>query len=742
MRFWRLSIWLRAAMVALMLCSGVAVADHNVTVEMYYNGAWQTVPAYTRDGISLSRGAPGEGQDSPPSGVGLTLDNRDGSKNPRNPNSPLYGLAGRNTPLRVSADSSVRATVEASSWAPQRAIKGDAWTELQGGGILRRLQQGKTPLKSSLERAIRASNPLAFWPLTDGKDATALQSGIGGDPLVLSGVRPGVVDGPAGQSTVFPDVASSGTPVSARGPLPTGIPAAGWGIEFMTYIGHAAVAGETPDLVALQWSVPGSDPWQVFIGEDSSTGPYIIVAGKISGVDASVYNTSTPDFGWNHVLVTFFQFGGVVLVRLNVNGINLGTTDAQNVAGTIVPPSGDLIVGQTEAPVIPEYMESASVGMVAMYGTAGVTNHSDAAFGYAGERAGVRFVRVLNEEGITATVVGDEDDTQPMGPQPVDTLVSIVRECVHTDAGLMHEPRDSIGLAMRTGRDLYNQSSVLSLNFASGGVAVPLAPVLDDQNIRNDVKAVRRNGSAAQAVKSSGPLNVSDPVDDPEGVGRYDVQVDVNPSIDERLLAHANWHLHKGTVDEPRYPQVVVDLDAVPVLTSAVNALDIGDKISITNLPADWYQGTATLIVLGVKESFPAGAGDYRRKVTLNTVPASAYEVGIVGANDGSTDLRGAAVDTDNSTLSSGINSSVTSFSVTSVNGTVWTTDSNDWDPARNGGGLYIVVGGEEMRVTNISGASSPQTFTVVRSTNGVVKTAGHAAGAPVHVRYPVRVGL
>ena len=41
-------------------------------------------------------------------------------------------------------------------------------------------------------------------------------------------------------------------------------------------------------------------------------------------------------------------------------------------------------------------------------------------------------------------------------------------------------------------------------------------------------------------------------------------------------------------------------------------------------------------------------------------------------------------------------------------------------------------VGGERVTVTNITGASSPQTFTVTRSVNGVVKA--HTSGTDVRL--------
>jgi hypothetical protein len=49
-----------------------------------------------------------------------------------------------------------------------------------------------------------------------------------------------------------------------------------------------------------------------------------------------------------------------------------------------------------------------------------------------------------------------------------------------------------------------------------------------------------------------------------------------------------------------------------------------------------------------------------------------------------------------------------------------------------NDGAFDIRVGGEVVTVTAISGASSPQTFTVTRSVNGVVKA--HSGGAAVEL--------
>lgn len=69
----------------------------------------------------------------------------------------------------------------------------------------------------------------------------------------------------------------------------------------------------------------------------------------------------------------------------------------------------------------------------------------------------------------------------------------------------------------------------------------------------------------------------------------------------------------------------------------------------------------------------------------------------------------------DDSTLAGGVTNSATALSVAIASSTLWTTDPTEMP-------IPITLGGEQMWVTAISGASSPQTFTVLRSVNGVVK--------------------
>lgn len=730
-------------------CSGAAVADHAVQVELFYGGAWRSAPAYVRDGISISRGAGGEGQDAPPSAASLTLDNRDGTYSPRNPTSALYGLAGRNTPMRVTADGSVRSVTEAASWKPQTSVgRHDAWTAVEGGGILRRLQQGRTPLRGSLPRQMAGLSPVAWWPLTDGRDSDYAASGLpGGTPMTeLGAVDWAAVTGPGGDRSPVPQFM---TGESYCGSLWAPVNITG---EFTI---DAWVRFESPGLdnraIALMWFTTGTavSQWELEVGTSSfDEVPFFTVSRHLPGSTSATSGDLPIDNDFHRLRVKARQIDpATVGARTYIDDTQIGSEST--FAGTlgtlthVAVGNYGLAFGTDPLNDIPYGVTSLSVAHLSVWDSiddADLPTYA-AGTGYAGETAGERFLRLGVEEGVTTLVDGDETDTQAMGPQPTATLVDLLRECVRTDDGLMCEPRGQLGLTMRPGRSRYNQTAALALSFAAGGQIGPgLAPLLDDQGVRNDVTAQRRDGTSARAVRTSGPLNINDPVDDPQGVGRVDTTVDINTAGDAVVPTHASWHLAKGTQEEPRWPQVTVDLDAAPSLTAAVNAVEIGDVITIDDLPADWATEQVRLLVIGIRETFPGGAGDYRRLVTFVTQPASIFEIGLVGANDGSTDLRGMAVDTDLSTLASGITATATSLSVASTGGVLWSTTASDSNPALNGGGLYVSVGGETMRVTAVTGASSPQTVTVVRSVNGVVKA--HSAGTPVHMRYPTRVGL
>jgi hypothetical protein len=85
--------------------------------ELFYNGVWNDITGDMRDtsALTITRGRNSESTRADPSAASAVVDNRNGTYSPRDPLSPLYGLIGRNTPIRHSV------------------FAGGAWLKLAGG---------------------------------------------------------------------------------------------------------------------------------------------------------------------------------------------------------------------------------------------------------------------------------------------------------------------------------------------------------------------------------------------------------------------------------------------------------------------------------------------------------------------------------------------------------------------------------------------------------------------------------
>jgi hypothetical protein len=322
------------------------------------------------------------------------------------------------------------------------------------------------------------------------------------------------------------------------------------------------------------------------------------------------------------------------------------------------------------------------------------------------EQADARMTRVTDEKDVPFTTESSYV-TALMGAQKPTDFLSIMDECATADAGLLFESRDALSLRYRPLAELHNDDAVLTLDYAGSQVAPPFEPVRDDQMVRNAVTAKRTDGGEATFEQTVGRYSVSDPVDG--GVGRYDSTVTVNVRSDNQLGNVAGWAVHLGTWDEPRTPTVTVIPDELSdELADAVFAVDVGDRIDITNLSALGIYDTVSLLVLGYTETWDSAV----QRITFNCVPQRPYRVvRLDTAGMGKLDSLG-------TTLNEDLDTTETSVEVAVSDAGLWSTTATP---------ITITVGGEVMTVTNVTGASSPQTFTVTRSVNGVVKT--HSTG-------------
>lgn len=601
---------------------------------------------------------------------------------------------------------------EVSSWPQKWDTSGqDIYVQVGTAGIMQRLSLGNAPTQSVLRRAFLrdSTTPIVYWPCEDSINASLMASGIGGDPLrVLVG------------TSVF----ASSTLAIASGPLVefgTGV----WGaiIPTYTFTGQRcqlrfvlSVASGGPGAFLRTLSVlafTGTiNRLQIFTDGTSTTGGLSLTAYAADG--STIYTTGAVECGLDgvpiQVSLEWATSGSNVIVSCNV--LKQGSTTTTSITGGDHTITSQTIGVATYIVLNEDLTQAASTAMghIAFYNTfealttVSVYTQFNA---WQGETAGARLLRLCGEESVPFLYVGNLSDTAAMGYQTSQPLIALVTECVSADLGMVYEARGEGGICYTTRTALYNQAASVDLNYSNHVIANPFEPIDDDLLTKNDITVPRTGGSSVRAQLLTGRLSVNNP--GAGGVGRYSQSVTaVNVLSDGQLADIANWLLHLGTVDETRYPSVPVNLanpDTVSAgLDSPMLSLDVGNRGTISNPKSGQTPDQISQLVLGYIETLNA----FIDTIAINCAPESPYEINIL--DDGISRL-----DSTDSTLSAGVTSSATSISVATTSGTLWTTASGDFP-------FDIGVSGERMTVTNITGTSSPQTFTVTRSVNSVSK--------------------
>jgi hypothetical protein len=682
---------------------------NQVTVEIETApGTWLDITAdvYQRDKIVISRGRSDEQSQASPQRMAFTIDNRGGKFSPRNPNSVLFGKIGRNTPVRckIDNDSYTRFYGDIPGIAPRwDEAHADNYIQVEAYGILRRLGQGQPTVSSALRDWVLSQSTLAaYYPLSGGEDTTYSQNlapGKTGSFRSSSGAifKYGVDMNAAWLGT--------GMELNATGDLP-----------FMEGTGNAMASNAALDFVfqSPAMGVLDVELWpsmdsiftlRLNTSADACTaqvswydGNDTILTGTATGVIPALQDTDLhtcrfqlatvagPDIQWSAYidgqLITSGTFGlGIGLSWLPMFRFHYSRFTNQ----TVMNMAHLTLWADNTLANIPT-----------------VTDYSDAAFAYTGETAIDRITRVCTDGGISILTSPAVLGSMPMGPQFTETRLEQIRECEATDMGILLERQTVPGLLYLSRTSLYNQAAQFTLAYNAGQVFPPLEPVDDDQITRNDVTATRREGGSDRYTVDTGPLSTQDP---PDGVGRYETDLTVNPETDGFLQGIAAWVANIGTLDEARWPSVTVNLSSPNIsagLEANIKDADIGDRFVITGLQKAFVNDDVSLIIVGYTETIDP----FVHLITFNCMPAEPFTVAVYDT---------ARYDADNSTVTSNITATATSLSATKSGTTLWTTDGTMVP-------FDIAVGGERMRVTNVTGSSSPQTMTVTRSINGVVK--------------------
>jgi hypothetical protein len=699
----------------------------NVAVALFYDAAWNDISSYVlweRAPAQITRGLADRASSrvAQPARCTLILNNADARFSLRNLASPLYGKIGRNTKLRVqvttAAGLSTRFVGEVAEW-PLDPVEGGAslvTVPLVASGVLRRLQQRSDIGDSPMARHYRAaSNRLGYWSLEDGPLTDPVSGSSFGSPVPGCG-RLTVTGGAMGpRSDAF--VGSDPVPELATAKLRGATTRSTWSSttgNAWTLIAHLSIPDSIPaDVSAVHLGTNGSGhDFYLRVATDGT------VSLTIGDQDGAVLDTAGPsttsfanqvvrfriatemsgsDFTWAWSYLLEGQTAGTSLASGTVTGETNGRPqmvtlnfDAQD--------CGSLVVSH-----------------VAVFnGLTLVTSGADDFAGYAGETVANRIERLAGEAG-TAAVTDPLTGTVLLGPQPRAAFVDLLRDATACD-GVVFDQRTDTELSFQGFESRVNPTEV-TIPFSD--LAPPVRPVEDDV-IANDVTVTRAGGASARVEITDGPLGVT-------AVGRYSEGVTLNVYRDSDVPQQASWRANLGTVSELRVPDMTIDLIKAATATSTAvtdGSIDIGSRVVLSGQPT-WIGYTPLRQIV---EGYSEDLAPYLWRVALRTSPASPYDWLVLD------DTTLGRLSPDGATLSAAIaTTGATSMSVATPAGKpLWVTGSVSIP--------VLVSGTEAMTVTNISGASSPQTFTMARGLNGYTST--HLSGATVELFHPRRLGL
>lgn len=644
-------------------------------------------------------------------------------------------------------DGTVRMVGELSSIDPYEPEDGpaSAYVDVDAAGVLRRYDGPQKPARSALARHVAGYRPVAYWAFEEGAQGGAsvaqLATTSPTGPLAVTRMDFAKDSGLFG-SKPLPTV-RAGTTMRISG-IP-GFATGRWAVYVMikfTTQGFPTGSAEHEILsfstanatLTLYAKLNGTDPLIVLRGVDS-TGTAIGVGVDLSQAELVAAGQLGFMDRWQQVKIYGQESGGsttYTLAMLDPDDQAL-TTDLGTVAH-----SADRV--RTISTTVGAGAAGMGIGHLSIWGVAFTdaytVNFLGVATGDISWELGAPGMPARDWLSILGTDQGQVLETEGpagtlLGPYYDAGFIDLVQAAARTDMGLLTEQRDRLGLRYVSREALYDRPADLVLDYRSGMVFAPFKPKDDDKGLINRITVSRRQGSEATAEVSEGPLSVLPP---PDGINVNDDSAETIVYLDDQLDSQAGWRLHVATWNAMRVAGLTLKMANLRLrpLLDTVLAMKEGARIQVINTPKRYGPDGFDLLVRGSKETHAEGVFD----ITFNCVPYGPYVTGLVveeGSPVSPTDPR---ADTSGAALAEDLDTTETAVDVLTANSRTWITTATypgDFP-------FDITVGGERMRVTAITGATSSQTFTVVRSINGVVKT--HASGAALALADPTPVAL
>ena len=598
-------------------------------------------------------------------------------------------------------------------------------------GMLRRLSQGAKPLDSAMTRNTRRRDPYAWWALEDGSGATSAASGVsGGRALTLTAAQLGDTDKPPGSKSALAFTGATSQAIIQSLPVPTTT-----GVLSLVFYMRMAALPATKSMFA-SFATPGTARRiEVGIASGAWYVDFYDSTGAIIGNQSvAVTPGNNPALGWVGYNLLLEQSGADLNYsqRWDQVGVGLG--------GGVGPVT---ISSATVQPInsVRFYASGASEFQALKLSQVFLSTESfelsdagfrDASNAYFGETAVDRQVRLCAEEGISFEHEGFASESETMGFQTMTTFPDLMNECWEADGGVASEARDALFISYRTRADLENNNN-LTVAYPSGLMSEVPQPDDGDQGLLNDVTVRRSSGSTARVQVIDGPNSINSPTATPPGVGVYDTDRTLNVAYDDRLPSIAGWIALVGSWDADRYPLVAFGMHRQQLLSddalfAQVMKVNLGDTLTLSDMPSWMSPDDVPEIVQGIDEVL----GKFLWEIKLNCTPGGPYRATATLGDD----TYVPRLDATSHTTGGSLTTTATSVSLVTPAGSARWVDSATYPGDFP---MDIVIGGEVMSLTAVTGTSSPQTGTVTRSINGIVKS--HSSGALVRLARPFYIG-
>lgn len=589
----------------------------------------------------------------------------------------------------------------------------NSWAPIQATGILRRLQQGKGPLKSPLTRQLGAYGPVGWWTFEDDSSAGILASQLsGGRPATFGFVQPAGDSSLDGSSSAVTLEATNGFITSTGLPaLPPG--STGFAGMLFTKFGSGLPAVKTN---VATWTCASDGLITRWTFSVDLTTWYIdayAADNSIQAASSGIYAVDTSQWvAWQ--LETEVVSGSTNYAFISHQ---VGSTTYNALSGPVATsypnvPTG-FKIGGTNLPVGTAFAHM----WIGPNTLPFVTNSfSLVSAGYAGELAADRITRLCREEGIPATV--EPGTSRAVGVQPQANIITALRNAADADMGILFESGTGVGYRPSGAR--YNQPVWTSLSVAAGQIDDPPEPINDDQRYRNSYTLSREGGSSAVVIDSA--LIARD--------GLYEDSATANLATDSVLIDNASWRLSVAKRSGFRWPGLSLNFGRSPSLVPTWRKRRYGPRLLLSTGLVQVRGAEPDVLVEGFSSAhWPDGWA-----VALNCSSAAVWDIGVWGPTT-SPDSRW---DVNGSTSTGTMTTTSTSLALSAATiDSVWSTDPTSLP-------YTVVAAGEAMTVTAMTAYAGTgpytQTATVTRSVNNVVKT--HAANEPVSLFLPARYGV